>query len=261
MQLLRKKFMESGALIKTDLFLILLIVCFSAACQPPDNTDNSTKTTTTSPASSTTTTTVGPRVDVHAHISREGTSDFVGAAGEAVAAMDAENVDIILVLPPPFTPEKHALYECDDYSGVRQEYPGRFGFLCGGGNLNSMVQEAVAGKPISQEDFKNEARRLANSEGFVGFGEFTGVHFCMGSNHEYIYAPPDHALFKALVDVASEENAPIDFHMEAVPQAMAFPEFVTGGCTLNPSTLEADIPAFKSLLDYAKSKTPAVKII
>lgn len=55
--------------------------------------------------------------------------------------------------PPPFTPDNHALYECDDFSGVQQAYPARFGFLCGGGNLNSMVQEAVAGETISEETY------------------------------------------------------------------------------------------------------------
>lgn len=201
-------------------------------------------------------------IDVHSHLNGKistTSSDFEGAADAAVSSMNKYGVKTLLAMAPPISAESEGTttqYECTEMSGVMSRYPDRFAFLCGGGTLNVMIQKAVKGQAVSTTDFQAQARTLMNTTGFVGFGELAALHLCLSSTHFYMVAPPDHALFKALVDVAAEKTPPppIDIHMEAVPSNMDTPSAVLSACSKNPATLTANIDAFKNLLDYAKTK-------
>lgn len=200
--------------------------------------------------------------DVHTHLNGKmsaTSSDFEGAADVAVSSMNKYGVKTLLAMAPPISTESEGTttqYECTEMSAVLTRYPDRFAFLCGGGTLNVMIQKAVKGQTVSTTDFQTQARTLMNTTGFVGFGELAALHLCLSSTHFYIAAAPDHALFKALVDVAAEKTPapPIDIHMEAVPGNMDTPSSVLSACTKNPATLSENITAFKNLLDYAKTK-------
>lgn len=200
--------------------------------------------------------------DVHMHLNGKmsaTSSDFEGAADAAVSSMNKYGVKTLLAMAPPIALESEGTttqYECTEMSGVLSRYPDRFAFLCGGGTLNVMIQKAVKGQTVSTTDFQTQARTLMNTTGFAGFGELAALHLCLSSTHFYMAAPPDHALFKALVDVAAEKTPPppIDIHMEAVSSNMDTPGTVLSACSKNPATLSENITAFKNLLDYAKTK-------
>lgn len=182
----------------------------------------------------------------------------------AVASMNAWGVKKILVMPPPFSSSSEQTatrYECTDMSAAVSKYSDRIALLCGGGSLNIMIQNAVSGQSINSANFKTVARQLADTTGFVGFGELAAEHFCLGSGHIYMMAPPDHPLFYALVDVASEKAVPIDLHMEAISSTMSFPTLTSGSCSYNPAVLTPNIDKFKNLLTYAGAKSPKVKIV
>ncbi len=200
--------------------------------------------------------------DVHTHLNGKMSataSDFEGAADVAVSYMNKYGVKTLLAMAPPISTESEGTttqYECSEMSGVLSRYPDRFAFLCGGGTLNVMIQKAVKGQTVSTTDFQTQARTLMSTTGFVGFGELAALHLCLSSTHFYMAAPPDHALFKALVDVAAEKTPPppIEIHMEAVSSNMDTPSSVLSACTSNPATLSENITAFKNLLDYAKTR-------
>lgn len=205
-------------------------------------------------------------IDVHCHIHGQtgpNQFDFATAASGAIEYMDKWKIDKMIVMPPPFTNQSSQdgkRYEIDDMVAVLSQYPGRFCFLGGGEDLNKMIQLDVTGTmEIPVEQFKTKAREVAAMQGFVGFGEIATLHLCLGTTHVFQKADPDHELFLALVDVAAEENVPIDIHQEAVPDTMPFPDLVAGTFPQNPDTLYPNIDKFKTLLSYALSKN--VKII
>lgn len=203
-------------------------------------------------------------VDAHTHLYGKLSvteSDWLGAAAVAVTSMDRWGISKLLVPAPPQTPEQSpgAKYECDEMSGVLTAFPGRFAFLCGGGTLNVMIQKAVKQGGVSASSFRAEAERVAAMPGFAGFGEMATLHVCKGAGHPYEVAPPDHELFKALVDVAATKGVPIDIHQEAVAAAAPLPDPNAGGCTVNPAVLTPNITPLENLLDYANGK--GVKIV
>lgn len=205
-----------------------------------------------------------PYVDVHLHLSLRTltlTPDvFLSAAEKAIVFMDDRSIAKVLLLPPPFPDDlkmQDAVYDCNDFQEILSVYPDRFSFLCGGGTLNVMIQQAIHGELVSVDDFKAKARELAALPGFVGFGEMTALHFAMSSNHPFEEVPADHELFLALVDVAAEVGAPIDLHMEPVFEDMDFPELAEGS-SVNPDRLIENFEAFKNLLTYAQDKGVAI---
>lgn len=204
--------------------------------------------------------------DVHAHLQgyvSPGVFSYDDAASSAVSLMDARGVKKILLMAPPFTNQASqdgARYECTDMASVLTKYPDRFAFLGGGRDINMLIQIAVSGqRAVGVDEFKAKAEAVAAYQGFAGFGELSCLHFSMAATHVFEQAKPDHELFLALVDVASQKGVPIDIHMEAVTENMPFPNIDTGGSTANPATLEANISRFENLLSYAKGKN--VKIV
>jgi predicted TIM-barrel fold metal-dependent hydrolase len=177
-------------------------------------------------------------------------TDFEGAAGVALSAMDQFGITKMIIMPPPFTPQQPHIYDYTELIGVVKKHPGRFAFLGGGGTLNLMIHQTANEKEISPEmrdRFKKIALEILN-KGALGFGEMAAEHFSLGPDHPYESAPPDHPLFLLLADIAAEHHAPIDIHMEAIPEEMPLP----GGLSSppNPKILRPNIAAFERLLAH-----------
>jgi len=123
-----------------------------------------------------------------------------------------------------------------------------------GGTLNAMILESVrtgdSGMEV-QNKFRERAEELVR-EGVVGFGEMAAEHLIQPSSalKDYEHAPADHPLFLLLANIAAENDAPIDLHMEAIPQAMPLPPDLKAP---NPPQLPANIPAFERLLRHNRN--------
>ena len=198
-------------------------------------------------------------IDTHNHLFGQAPSpsgfleeDYDGAARVALAAMDKLGIRKMLIMPPPFTPDQGHRYEADVFAGIVRRYPGRFGFLAGGGTLNVMIQEAVRDGKVSpelRERFEKKALELL-SMGALGFGEMTALHFSFAPRHPFEWAPPDHPLFLLLADIAARHDVPIDIHMEAVPEKMPLPRGRRLRSPPNPRVLSSNIAAFERLLKH-----------
>jgi hypothetical protein len=198
-----------------------------------------------------------PLIDVHAHLvtSSPGMvgADFAGAARAAISWMDRVGISRMLVMPPPYgATEIDRSYEYDAFRDALRAYPGRFGFLAGGGGLNPLIHQAVREGAVSasvERDFVARARQML-ADGALGFGELSAEHLSYFAGHPYNAAPPDHPLFRLLADIAAERGAPIDLHMEAVPRDMATPPMFSRLSAANPPTLKANIDGFRRLLAH-----------
>ncbi len=197
-----------------------------------------------------------PVIDSHNHLHgllppRQGRFDFEGAAIEALRIMDRLGVRTMLVMPPPQPEHFAAGYDATKLFPIARRHPGRFAVLAGGGTLNVMIQRAVRSGDMGAEvrrRFQAKAEELLRL-GAVGFGELTAEHFSMNPRHPYVNAPPDHALFSLLADIAARHGVPIDLHMEAIPEDMALPVRLSGRGR-NPARLGANLPAFERLLAH-----------
>lgn len=209
----------------------------------------------------------GSWIDTHMHVRNGGT-------GSLLQLMDDEGVEfsVLVNVPETFavTPGKSF---CDSYvdgelvddlgviQAARDAYPHRFAVGAGGGSLGPKLQctpaESVGtladpSSPISA--FRAEAESLANTPGFVGFGEMISLHLCMNETHSYQVALANHPLFLELGRVAAELDVPIDLHMEAVPEGglddRALLDALNARCERNPDDeLPATIPALLDLLE------------
>ena len=85
--------------------------------------------------------------------------------------------------------------------------------------------------------------------GAVGFGELSIEHFSLPQSpvKDYEYAPADSPLMLLLADISAEHGAPIDLHMEALPQDMPTPADMGPP---NPPMLHGNIAAFERLLSH-----------
>ena len=197
---------------------------------------------------------VSPFVDVHAHLDP---ADINASIQIALAAMRKENAARIFFLASPstFSMAPKDRFDSELLLSATKDYRDRLSVLGGGGTLNAMIQQAVesgdAG-PAVQKKFKDRAEEILR-QGAIGFGEMTAEHF--PTSTPYQYAPADHPLFLMLADIAAEHNAPIDLHMEAVPQDMPLPSHLKS--PPNPAHLHANIAAFERLLAH----NPRAKII
>lgn len=179
-------------------------------------------------------------------------NDFAGSAVQALEAMNRCGVKMNFIMPPPQTLEQHNTYTADKLLPIVKEYPTRFAFLGGGGSLNKMIQEAIKDKKVTgamRKKFEQTAQKWLKA-GAVGFGEMTACHFSFNKKHPYIVAPPDHALFLLLADIAAKNNVPIDLHMEAIPKNMFMPKDFS--IPPNPWKIEANITAFERLLRHKR---------
>ncbi len=193
-------------------------------------------------------------VDTHIHFAAasggpEG-HDWEGAANVAVGVMDRLGIELSIVMPPPFTTGQPGLYTFEAFLDGIAVHQDRFAFLGGGGSLNAMIQDAIEHGETTEEmrtTFETRAHEIMEA-GALGFGEFAVEHFSLNpGSHPYERAPADHELFLLLADIAAEYGAPIDIHMEAIPEAMDRPEDLSPP---NPGRLQPNIDGLVRLLEH-----------
>ena len=79
-------------------------------------------------------------IDTHNHLhggfpSPSGfSSDYMGAAKVALAAMKKLGIRKMFVMPPPFPTDHPGRYDIDVLDNIAKKYPDRFAFLGGGGH-------------------------------------------------------------------------------------------------------------------------------
>lgn len=189
-----------------------------------------------------------PWVDVHLHLVGGGNADFAGAAGALMGEMDKYGVAFALVMPPPQVRGQRDQYDQSSYAAVLRRYPQRFGFLAGGGALNSIIHAHADAAKLTDavvNAFKAEANKLIDA-GAIGFGEIAALHLSAVPGHPYESVPADHPLIQALAEVAVARDVPIDLHMDALEADTPAPPRFQGGA--NPAMLPATIPSLERLL-------------
>jgi predicted TIM-barrel fold metal-dependent hydrolase len=192
-------------------------------------------------------------IDTHAHIMRNRRANAGRIAPGAIAIMNAQNVELTILSPPPFPEGHRGLYGRRELIPLVEEYPSRFAWVAGGESLNGLIH-ATAANDVTEallHTFEAEAEAIARA-GALGFGEIAIEHLSSGrGGHPYESVPADHPLLLALVDVAARLGLPVDIHMEAVPEDMPSPR----DAPPNPQRLPANIAAFERLLDHNRQAT------
>jgi predicted TIM-barrel fold metal-dependent hydrolase len=195
---------------------------------------------------------LSPYIDVHTHLDE---TNVDGSMQAAIHDMPQENLAKIVFMPSPFTLADANRFDVERLVPAAKKYPGKIYLLGGGGTLNPMIIEAArsgnAG-PEVEKKVKERAEAIL-AAGAVGFGEMAAEHF--PSSTPYEFAPPDHALFLLLADIAAQHGVPICIHMEAVPQDLDLPAPLKS--PPNPPRLHANIAAFERLLAH----NPRAKIV
>ena len=189
-------------------------------------------------------------IDGHVHLTAvlgQGSSDYDEAAQVAIARMEEMGITRSIILPTPFPDDWPQAYDADPLAEVVKKYPESFSFIAGGGSLNVLIQQAINGQTMTDQELESAALAFL-AKGAVGFGELAAEHIVVGGTEPYIHAPPNHALFKKLADIAAEHNFPMDIHMEAVPEDMPIPPQFDS--PKNPDTLKENISLFEELLAY-----------
>jgi len=153
-------------------------------------------------------------------------------------------------MPRPQPPAHRNPYECDLFSAALRKLPERFAFLCGGGSLNPMTQQARDQTEVSEDArgrFEEKANQLL-ALGAVGFGEMTALHLSHFTGHPFESVAPDHPLFLLLADIAAKHEVVIDLHMDAVANDMPLPARFAS--PPNPPTRSANVAALERLLAH-----------
>src|ERR1700730_7470720 len=191
---------------------------------------------------------ISPYIDVHCHLDP---ANAVGAIQATLEAMHAANTAKLIFMPSPFTPDDRNRFDDEVILAGERGHRDKLVFLGGGGTLNVMIQRSVRSGDVgsdAQRQFKQRAEEIIR-QGAAGFGEIAGEHFATSPSAYYEYAPPDHPLLLVLADVSAQHGgAPIDFHMEAVPQSMPLPADLRS--PPNPPQLHPNIAAFERLLEH-----------
>ncbi|MBI4862898.1 MAG: amidohydrolase family protein [Candidatus Riflebacteria bacterium] len=136
------------------------------------------------------------------------------------------------------------------------DHPDRFYYAAGGNTLNSLIQQSPVSGPVPAgliQEFDRTAQELIAAGDVVAFGEVTALHVSYEPRHSFEETPANGGLFKRLADLAASRDVPIDFHMDAVEQTMATPEFFLKASGNNPPRLQANIAAFEELLAYNRN--------
>lgn len=190
-------------------------------------------------------------IDVHMHVVSGPDRELRSAVEQAVARMDALGIAKAVVFPPPMP---GPLFDYPDYVPELQRYPDRFGFLGGGGYLNSILHKFAQPDSVTDEikqRFIGQARRMVDA-GAVGFGEIALLHLSLTPNHPFEQATPVHPLMLALVEIAGRRGVVIDLHMDAVPGEGPMRTPAALNRPANPPTLMGNIVAFERLLAHER---------
>jgi len=189
-----------------------------------------------------------PYIDAHTHIYQK---DPEGAVQLLLSAMEHLNGSKVFIQTEPYGPGNPDAWDVEMILPAVKKHADKMAALGGGGTLNPMIIEAYrtgnAG-PEVQKKFRERAEAILKA-GAVGFGELSIEHLSLPQSpvKDYEYAPADSPLMLLLADIAAEHNAPIDLHMEAVPQDMPMPAEYKEP---NPKELHANIAPLERLLAH-----------
>lgn len=190
-----------------------------------------------------------PIIDSHVHFPRALGGELDGFdAAAALRELDHFGIAKAILSPPPHPRSTRRVHLADLRAAVRREP--RLAFAAGGESLNPILQATPAASVSTHvlREFTAIAEEIA-AAGAASFGELAAEHFSSGrGRHPYESSPPDHPLLLALADIAARRGMPIDLHVEAVPQDMAFPPERRQGP--NPDHLTANIARLERLLDH-----------
>jgi hypothetical protein len=188
--------------------------------------------------------------DVHLHIIGGVKRQFDLATQTALSAMDKAGIKKAVVFPPPF-PANSGFFDYTDYEPHLRRYPGRFGFLAGGGLLNPLLhqhRDPATVTPDVKTKFADLARRMLDA-GAVGFGEIAVLHFSLVPSHPFEEVSPVHPLLLALMEVAATREGVIDMHMDPVlGTSSPLPAWLSS--PLNPRTVQGNVTGFEKLLAH-----------
>jgi predicted TIM-barrel fold metal-dependent hydrolase len=196
-------------------------------------------------------------IDVHVHPSpgRGLTPDAAGTIAAAVAAIDADHIGLMVLLPPPmvdvmkFSGKVVRPVPIERWIDEARKYPDRFVVMGGGGSLNAIIHdESPDGRPSDalKARFAQRAEAIMDM-GAVGFGELAVSHLSMVPGQPYMVVPADHPLLLLLADIAARHDTVIDVHFDPVLEDMPRPDYVTSE---NPRIIKRNIDAFERFLDH-----------
>jgi hypothetical protein len=193
----------------------------------------------------------GRWIDVHLHIAAGLQREFAQAVDLAASQMDAVGILKAIVLPPP---EPRPVFDYLGYVYALRRHPGRFGFLGGGGLLNSMIQQVPPDSVTKDvlEQFVATAEGIADA-GAAGYGEIAVLHLSLTRNHPFEQVAPEHPLLLALAETAGRRGLVIDLHMD--PVVSEGPMRTPAGLHVppNPPTLAGNVAAFERLLAHDRN--------
>ena len=188
-------------------------------------------------------------VDVHLHVVGGVQRQFGLAVDQAVAEMDAAGIAKAIVFPPP---APRLTFDYLAYVSELRRYPDRFGFLAGGGLLNSMIQQFSAPDGVTpdvRQRFVAIAEQMADA-GAAGYGEIASLHLSLTRNHPFEEVPPEHPLLLALAETAGQRGLVIDLHMD--PIIGEGPVRIPPGLRVppNPPTVMGNVAGLERLLAH-----------
>jgi hypothetical protein len=141
-------------------------------------------------------------IDVHLHVVGGVQRQFGQAVDQAVAEMDAQGIAKAIVFPPPATRLMFDYLAC---IAELRRYPGRFGFLGGGGMLNSMIEQFSSPDSVTpdvRQRFVALAEQMADA-GAAGYGEIAVLYFSPTLNHPFEQVSPEHPLLARSIGEAN----------------------------------------------------------
>ena len=197
-------------------------------------------------------------IDVHVHLigGRGNNEDYEGAVNKAIGRMDQLGIRKAIILPPPQV-ESQDWHDYKTFAYALSEYPDRFSFLGGGGELNAKLHKYNDASSITNDvkrTFADQAEKIIR-DGAIGFGEIASLHISAAPGHPYEFVPADHPLLRILADVAAKFNVPIDLHMDAAVDEIPIPPRFKNW--RNPPILPSTISPLRRLLKY----NPDAKIV
>jgi hypothetical protein len=190
-------------------------------------------------------------IDVHMHVVG-GQRQFGQAVDKAVAQMDAAEIMKAIVFPPP---SPRLIFDYLDYASELRRYPGRFGFLGGGGLLNSMIQQFSTPHNVTRDvkqRFVAIAEQIADA-GAAGYGEIAVLHLSLTRNHPFEQVSPEHPLMLTLAETAGQRGLVIDLHMDPVVSDVPVPSPLGLRVPPNPPMLLGNVAGFERLLAHDRN--------
>lgn len=196
-------------------------------------------------------------VDVHVHLNGikrvrpKIVWDFPAAGDELVKMMDRLGIAKAIVMPPPASFDREAVYQYDALLPVIRSHPNRLFLAAGGDALNPMIVNTRADAVTAEirSTFSSQAEQMIK-DGAKAFGEMMVLHFSFSDKHPFEQVAGDHPLYLLLADIAAKHGVPIDLHMEAVPADQALPKKLVGRSANNPAQIGATLPGLERLLAH-----------